>query len=576
MRSGDLVFVHPQFAGLLKLSGPFGSDDDTWLVAAKEDVPELVKDAHSEYITLYASLPSVFVQAILAPTEQVTPPDQSDLLHGFVEVSDSWCIQKTFGGQEGYRVYLEPPLCNTGSKSIEGGEKLIFQRRVEGLKGYKPPIELSQRLVHALDVHFLPERSAYSRLNDCGDFEDIILVLDDRETDTHRVIVAIRADELARYLAVSGQSIVRLFDLTRVPKGFLMWPQGSHQEMGSDLFFNYAIDHRSSYANGRQIIRTSLSVDDLVKDWKKEFNREDRRYETFLIHDWKNKELREISAAPGATANYFTESVLPFEVSPAFFRPDVLLKYKADPDKYEIRDRAITCRNSWHLKTYDINDAGQVSTYIVYLRNLPFEEQQHWKLYNEAPKAPLSARAIKTDFEGDWDDTYDPLRSLKGRISALDGAEPSWWSQRGEEARDLVHYPVSTSAKEWADEILALSQMVVEGFLPKQLKLIASRLSAEFEPHLGSLKLLEAILEAKGRSADEAKTTVSPLRELQHLRTKVKGHLTSEGKVLLHEARRKHGSLSTHFRYLSEQCDRAMEQIVAALEDPVPPPSSGL
>ncbi len=46
-----------------------------------------------------------------------------------------------------------------------------------------------------------------------------------------------------------------------------------------------------------------------------------------------------MSTAPGATANYFTESDLPFETTPAFFRPDVLLKYKFDSEKYTLESR---------------------------------------------------------------------------------------------------------------------------------------------------------------------------------------------------------------------------------------------
>jgi hypothetical protein len=565
------VYIHPEFKRLLKLSGPFGSDDDDWLLRAPEDVEALIDDAKSEYVTLYASLPSVLVHAVAVPSTNVTPPDKADLFNAYVDQSDSWCIQRSFGGGEGHRVYLEPPLSSTRSKSLDCGEKLVFIRWFEGLKGYRPPIELSQRLVHALDVHVLPERSAYSRLNDEGDFEDIILWLDDRETDTHRIIVAIRVDELARYLTLSGQSLVRFFDLTRVPKGFVGWPNGAQEEIRPDLFFHHLKGHRSSYANGRQIIRSALTVDELVEQWVRESNREDREYESFLIQDWKNAVLSETSSAPGATANYFTRSELPFEVSPAFFRPDVLLKYKSDPDKYEIRDRSITCRKSWHLKTYDINDAGQVTTYIVYLRDLPYAEQKHWKLYNEPPKAPLSARAIKTDFEGDWDDIYDPLRSLKTRISSLDGSQPTWWIERGEDLRDAVQYPVSSSAKEWADEILALSQMVVEGFAPRPLRQIAERLKKNVEKQWGSLKLLEVVLDAVATDEEEARRLVHPFRELQHLRTKVKGHATREAKDLIQEAMKQHGSLKGHYRDLVERCDKSLASIVAELEKPLPP-----
>jgi hypothetical protein len=87
----------------------------------------------------------------------------------------------------------------------------------------------------------------------------------------------------------------------------------------------------------------------------------------------KNGVIREISCAPGATANYFTESDLPFELSPAFFSPEVLRKYKADSDKYSLAGRSISCRCAWSLQTYDVNEAGQVHTYLVYLRNLPYD-----------------------------------------------------------------------------------------------------------------------------------------------------------------------------------------------------------
>ena len=48
-------------------------------------------------------------------------------------------------------------------------------------------------------------------------------------------------------------------------------------------------------------------------------DQKDRKYESFIAMDWKNGVTREISTEPGQTANYFTQSDLPFELSPAFF-----------------------------------------------------------------------------------------------------------------------------------------------------------------------------------------------------------------------------------------------------------------
>jgi hypothetical protein len=113
---------------------------------------------------------------------------------------------------------------------------------------------------------------------------------------------------------------------------------------------------------------------------------EEKQYASFITHDWRHDEIREISCAPGATASYFDDSDLPFEISPVFFKPEVLLRYKADRDKYSFSGRSIYCRGSWSLETFDINDAGQVHTYIRYLGYLPYEEQLYWRSYNEPPE----------------------------------------------------------------------------------------------------------------------------------------------------------------------------------------------
>ena len=77
-------------------------------------------------------------------------------------------------------------------------------------------------------------------------------------------------------------------------------------------------------------------------------------------------------------------------MSPAFFKSEVLHKYKADSAKFELTDRTISCRGAWHLTTYDVNEAGQVHTYVGYLGDLPYREQVYWQSFNEFPKGPLS------------------------------------------------------------------------------------------------------------------------------------------------------------------------------------------
>jgi hypothetical protein len=67
-----------------------------------------------------------------------------------------------------------------------------------------------------------------------------------------------------------------------------------------------------------------------VQAWKDEESGANHQYATFKIFDRKNNRNVETSCAPGSITNYFTKNDLPWEISPAFFRPEVLTRYKAD------------------------------------------------------------------------------------------------------------------------------------------------------------------------------------------------------------------------------------------------------
>lgn len=122
----------------------------------------------------------------------------------------------------------------------------------------------------------------------------------------------------------------------------------------------------------------------------------------------------------------------------------MLLKYKNDFEKYHLEDRSISCRNAWSLETYDINEAGQVHTYLIYLQRLPYEEQLYWKSFNEEPRGSISKRALTTDFKGDWYTAYDPLASLKEFVQQLDHLQGPWWTLRSEQLLVRAHYPLKS------------------------------------------------------------------------------------------------------------------------------------
>jgi hypothetical protein len=262
------------------------------------------------------------------------------------------------------------------------GEQLLFMRTFEGYEQKGTYVEIFQKLLHVFALHFLEERNVYCRLDERGDLEDVIAVSkfdDPRGGYSGGTVVTIKRGVIDEYMAVTNTTIVRMFDLTRFrPKAFRGWSRGGDagERADGDLYYRFHIEAgHGSYMRGVQIVRSRMSREEAARkvSWGQP---KDRKYESFVAVDRKNGGIVcEVSTEPGKTANYFVESRLPWEISPAFFRPDVLLRYKEDTDKYSLRQRSISRRGAWHLQTHDINDAGQVHTYIAYLRDLPYEEQ---------------------------------------------------------------------------------------------------------------------------------------------------------------------------------------------------------
>ena len=536
---------------------------DHWLVAAEDGVDYLIDQLGREDIIIYATLEATLIVGVLAPRDKVSPPDPSDLLRAMIMTDDTWSITHVSGGGEPDRVYLAPPLDHPGCESLTAGEGLVFRRSFTSVDKGNPRTEVSQKLIHALDLYWLEEQSAFCRLDDQGDIEPVIRVIQlERQTGrSNDIVVTIRADALVRYMIVTNTVLVQKFDFTRfIPGGFGGWTAtAEYKARGSDLFYNTAAQAGASYANGMIISRPTLSHADLVHEYQSKWDDSQKQYATFKAHDWKNNKLAEISCAPSALASYFEkDSPLPFQITPAFFRPEVLQRYKADPEKYSLEHRSVSSRAGWYLKTFDINTAGQVHTYLHYLGDLPYQEQLYWQAFNEWPKAPISDRAYKTDMEGEWSDIPDPLLEIINDVRELDGAKPDWWQPRGEALRDTTHYPVTTSPDEWGDSLLALDQLVVEGFSQKSVR---DRLSARrqaFDKSWGSLRLIQELLVAQGYAPTDAADAMEPLRRLHFLRSKVKGHAAVvERDQLIVQARTDFGSLKDHFVQLAADCQQA-------------------
>lgn len=543
------------------LDVPTDADElNSWL-DLESSLAFIGRNAHADSLIINLSAGHLYLVSALIPRRRIKPGGNIDLLSWNYDPSSSWGICASSED-----AWIEKPISRGDSKSLDGGEPIVIRRSFEGVPEYSSYFELSQRFAHVMGLHYMPERHAWCRLDRNGDVEDVVRIVEIPPKDDGypgHVILCDR-ETLAKYAELTASAFVQLFDITYVqPGNFTSWHHDTYRnrEFGS-IRYRYGTGSYAAFARGFNVVPLTASRHDIVNEmWGR---RDAKKYETFITVDRKHGDrVIETSCDPEQVDSYFVETGKPWQISPVFFRPEVLTKYKADREKYRLSHRTISCRGAWSLQTFDINEEGQVHTYLKYLSDLTHSEQLHWKQYNEAPKGAISARAHQTDIVGDFWDGYDPLVSLQYKLSDLAKAKCPWWSLRNDDLMEKVYYPVTASPDEWADELLNLSQLVVEGLDAKYLRAA----SGETDPKLQSLSLLEKCLMKMGFEQTHANTVVQPFRDLQTLRNKTKGHAGgSEAKALRMAAAKAHGSLQAHFRDLVAQCDESIDTIMKAFD----------
>lgn len=546
-------------------SPKLGTEDYSKWLEQKEFLQFLLNTGSGD-IPLYCSFKASYIYSVVIPLKSLTTGYVDDLMKWQSSPSDSWGYGYGFGKRGEPKFFISQPFDSNSSKILEKAQPVTYLRYFEGKGDKKGYVEVSQFVTHLHDLHFMDERKAYCRLNKDGDIEEVIKILYPPEGG---YVTTIKQDVLDFHLFLNKSVLVRFFDRVIYDKEAGLDQKDQQKSDFSDgtneiyarrgILYNQTGLATSSWIRGFQVIRNKQPRKTMLARLTGK-DLEPKEYETFVAFDFKHKRIAQLSCDPRELGNYFVESDKPFQTSPAFFRSDVLLKYKQDPEKYTLDQRYITCRNSWHLQTYDINEAGQVFTYLCYLGGLPHNEQLHWKQYNENPKAGISERALKTDFKGEWDLSYEPLSELKSSLEELSENNSELWSCRDSSLYAQLNYVVSDSVKEWSDEIQTLDKLVIEGLNYSYLKRLGQSLKC-YDKKLGSIKLLNEILKTEGINTQEIEQIISPLEGIHLLRTKFSAHVsdTTEREQIRRKIISQYGTLKNHFRNLVKQTDRGIK-----------------
>ena len=521
----------------------------------------LQENAGEEKVVVYADLyiniaTDFFINSVWLP-EADTDPSNIENLAGW-----NYLIRRTAWSvfHEEAKAWIEPSLGQQGNRGFERGESLVFNRELGGVQELAPYVEILQKFSHVCGIHYIPERKAWCRLGSFGDIEEVVQVVtvdtDDEDGFSGKIVLSGR-DVLEKYAMLTKTVLVRMFDSTMHYVPEISAPRNQRiKSNGENIFYRYsALGENSSRAKGVQIIPIAVSEQEVAERIHGLFSVNNTQQEEFKVAcDPENKKI--------VDAVYKVD----MPVSIAFFRPEVLSKYKANPEKYCFGDNYLSCRYLWGLGFFDINEEGQVYTSLKHLSDLPNEEQRHWKQFNEKPKAMMADYAIRRLFHGEFRPCYSPLEDMKSKLVSL---QCKWWKMPTPGLAMQVHYPVTESNKEWKDEILLLDQMLVEGFKEKWLRRKAGELGRSPKEQDRSLVLLEECLAGLGFEEGHARSIVSPLRELHNLRDKLGAHAPGKtAEKLKKEALSEHGSYRNHYKALVTECNETVRILIKAFEDP--------
>ncbi len=576
-------YEHDQIRQALnRLSQPPDTDDEyrRW-IEAREYLELLSQNAVAGEVILLLSTTDVvsntrvysaYANCVLVDENDVSPPDHGDLLHWRFQPMASRADYAYAHGNSGPQVkYIFDDRRPTISLDAQ---RLVFGREKHGIDDDEPIYyEILQEFIHAANIHWRQDQRAFCRIDENGNVEHVLSITN-AAGGGRTTLITCQREPLELFLAVQGKALVRFFELMIVRSNVCTsWDEAAPDRMiqSPDLCYKQQV-HPDGHGRtrGAQILRCLTPKGNLFKTVIDPFpDRTKRQYANFIIEDRRNGVTATVSTDPRDTTNYFQarDNDLPYEVSAAFFRPEVLSKYKSDRDKYTVDEpgRTIFCRGTWSLKSYGVNEAGQVHAYICDLRGLPYQEQLHWQSHNEPPKGTISKRAHENDILGEWASEETPLERLIFRIEDWNQSDRDWWNNPSEDALLRVNTPIAANRDEWAEAFLELTKVAVEPFRLTALRSVLDERGIHYDQQDRSLGLLEKLL-APARRANGKPMRLAGLREAQSIRTKVHAHSSgSEAAEFSRSALLQHGSYRAHFESVCALIADELEEIAVVL-----------
>lgn len=411
----------------------------------------------------------------------------------------------------------------------DGLEPLVHVREYGGVRPVH--LELAEEFRHFHNLYFDATTGEFLKGLEDGT-EEVVGRIDARRCE-------LRPREVRQFLAIKRMHLVIHFWSWResaLPVADL--PQDELREDFRDALTNYSYEARPHSRSSDSRVRTlsrvigKKAVPPLPLEkcgiWPFE---DEPTYESFIVgtdeegkaveHTCDPERLRDGSGAnPGA----------PIDLTPVFFRRDVMTRYFANPRKYVVQDGWLRCLSLWTMKI-DNNHPDYIVVSLRDLALLPRSEQTYWRSHNVAPDdSGVSEVNYRRNFLGLWTNAQAPDLVFK---AAYERAGEAWMAHHGWPLfRELaegdkhcmagLHQLTVDDHAAFDRQVANLTKVLIDAINEAE---VDKRLPHKVKEERGISKL-QRFLESEG--LPDLESRIGFLRDLQDVRSAGVAHLKGE------------------------------------------------
>ncbi len=470
-----------------------------------------------------------------------------DSLKDFLS-SSNWYINTEFGIPRKYQKPYEGEKYEDGLRAELNNViyyPFIFKRHYSGyIKGH---FQIIEHFLLYYNAFWVDEKNEYQATNEDGEISTIAKYKKTEDDELFEVDVHFLKD----YLAVKSCFLARFHDHRRRSKediSDLLKSKGETYKLSnSDSYFELDLRVDIQYDDvkstsrllGKDIIQPYASPKS--HEWS-EIN-EHKEYIDFIIgRDTHGKEIKS-NCNLEKLSNYFTDKSTPHYLTAVYFKREVLQKYYSEPRKYVVTEFNLSYLDFWSIPIGTTKE-NLIQVYLGDLgRDLPDNEQLHWRQFNVVPKGKISGHRFKTDFLNEFaspeiDDA--PIFHFKHEFETLQNEFKKYsgevlfkdLNKNDKHLFTTLHIPLTEEWKEIDEQLLALAKITTDSFNNKILvQLVGKKINdvgTNGKPIKGLLGLFYELLIKLFPNEENRNSIVEPFNIVQSLRSVSVAHRKSD------------------------------------------------